>query len=146
MAADLIAAVVAQLQNNSPCATAFGDSPSTPKFQSIQAFKAVLPYVRVLELPTSDMFQSAGQDGSPNYFEHGQLQVDVFATGESSARSLGKLVAAALNDAPLTFDDGKLLELRITSSFFAPEPDPGPGTAIVYHRVLTFLYAIQRSL
>lgn len=143
---DFPAAVIAALQGNIACAQAFGDSASTPKFQGVQAFKAAPPYARVLEMPASDTFQSMGSDGLTDYFERGELQLDIFAASESSARSLGKLAAAALNDAPLTFADGTLLELRQSRAFFTPEPDPGPGISVVYHRVILFLYVIQRNL
>jgi|SRR5579863_10472327 len=146
MAVDFLAAVSATLSANLACATAFGDSPSTPKFQAIQAFKAELPYCRLLELTTAMNFQSAGGDNLPKYFERGTLQVDVFANSARTARTLGVLVAAALNDVPMTFDDGLLLELRISGAAFVPEPDIGAGVAVAYHRVLTFLYMIQRSL
>jgi hypothetical protein len=145
IAPDFPAAVIAALQGNTACARAFGDSPATPKFHGVQAFKAAPPYARILELPASDTFQSTGSDGLTSSFERGELQLDVFATSESSARSLGKLAAAPLNDAPLVFADGTLLELRQSRAFFTPEPDAGPGVAIVYHRVILFLYVIQRS-
>lgn len=146
MAPDFPAAVIAALQANAACAQAFGDSASTPKFQGVQAFKAALPYARILEMPAADTFQSMGADGLTDYFERGELQLDVFAASESSARSLGKLTASVLNDAPLVFADGTLLELRQSRAYFTPEPDAGPGTAIVYHRVILFLYLIQRKL
>lgn len=146
IAPDFAAAVIAALQGNARCAQAFGDSASTPRFQGIQAFRAVLPYARILELPANGSFQSIGSDGLTSYFERGELQLDVFAGSELSARSLGRLAAAALNDAALAFADGTLLELRQSRAFFTPEPDPGPGMAIVYHRVILFLYVIQRNL
>ena len=146
-AADFVAAVVATLQGNAACALAFGNSPSTPKFQGIQAATAVaLPYARILELPADTTFESADGAGVIHYYEAGELQVDVFATSESQARTLSRLVAAALDDAPLVFATGTCLEIRQSRAFFTPEPDAGPGAAIVYHRVVSFRYRNQSSL
>jgi hypothetical protein len=144
---DFPAAVIAALQQNGACAQAFGDSAQSPKFHGVQAATGVqLPYARVLELPADEQFESADGAGVVHYYEAGELQLDVFAASESSARSLGKLAAAALNDAPLLFADGQLLELRQSRAFFAPEPDAGPGAAVVYHRVVLFRYRVQRTL
>lgn len=147
IASDFIAAVVAQLQQTGSVASAFGDTTTTPKFQGTVAFRpAALPFARLIEVGEESLFQSIGSDGATVHLDRGELQVDVFATSEASARSLGRLVAAALNDAPIVFADGTLLELRQSRSFFVPEPDPGPGAAVVYHRVVLFTYLIQRSL
>lgn len=144
--ADFVAAVTAQLGAVASVARAFGHSPSTPKFQGIQAATAVaLPYARILELPADTTFESADGAGVIHYYEAGELQVDVFATSESQARTLGRLVASALDDAPLIFATGTCLEIRRSRAFFTPEPDAGPGTAIVYHRVLLFRYRLQSN-
>lgn len=146
IAPDFPASVVQALRQNSACATAFGDTNSTPKIWGVQGFKAVIPFCRILEVSASDTFQSMGADGLICYFERGELQIDVFASNESTARALGALVRAVLNDAPLVFADGALLELRQTAAHFVPEPDPGPGLPAVSHYVLRFLYSIQRNL
>lgn len=144
---DFAAAVIAALEQNGACAAAFGDTPASPRFHGVQAATAVpVPYARVLELPAGATFESADGAGLVHYYEAGELQLDVFAASESSARSLGKLAAAALNDAPLVFADGQLLELRQARAFFVPEPEAGPGLALVYHRVLLFQYRLQRTL
>ena len=159
--ADFPAAVVAALQANSACATAFGSTGNNNKFFGVYAMRTAaspnttpgnqgaiqLPYARVLEVGGNETWNSGAPASQVLYYERGILQIDVFATSESQARSLGKLVAAALNDGNLTFADGGLLECRLTSQRFIPEPDSGVGgVAAVYHRVLEFLYVIEYSM
>jgi hypothetical protein len=144
MAADFMAAVIGVLNADPDVVAAFNSSSTHPKFQSIQNFKANLPFARLLEVASDDMFQSGPTSAVLYYFERGILQVDVFDVSERSARANGRLIARALNDAELSFDDGGNLELRQSRRFFVPEPDSGTaGTAVVFHYIVEFTYMNQ---
>ncbi len=145
-APDFVAAIVAGLQANAACATAFGSTAITPKFQGTQAFRADLPYARILEVSADDVFQSIGPGTIVSYFEHGVIQIDVFADAMTTARSLGVIITGIMNTTQFVFDDGTLLEVRIRHAAFIPEPAPAPGAVIAYHRMLQFAYVIQRQL
>ncbi len=158
---DFPAAVIAALQANVACATAFNSSAQTPKFFGTMAARTTAspntlpggvttppqpPYARVLEVGGDEMWQSGPTSPLILYRERGILQIDVFDVSESGARAKSKLIFNVVNDGDLTFADGGLLECRLSRQFFVPEPDPGPGgVAFVFHRVQEYRYVIEYS-
>ncbi|MDR3632622.1 MAG: hypothetical protein P4L84_02230 [Isosphaeraceae bacterium] len=150
---DLPAAVIAWLRLSPAIVTAFGETLTTTPpvyklFGDWNSTKSPMPYLVYQEL-----FEGPGNYQSPNSrgvvygFPTGQFQISIFAAGKRQGRVLAEMVAASLNDAPLTFADGVLLELRLDSMHAIPEGDIGPGGVVTaYHFALTFLYRVQRSL
>lgn len=147
---DLPAAVVLWLRHYPGIASAFGETlPSSPKlFGDWNLANAQMPYLVYQEVMEGNYgFQSIDAFGQTLAFPQGQFQISVFATSKRQGRVLAEQVAAALNDAPLTFGDGVLLELRLESIHAIPEGAIGPGgSASAYHFAMTFLYRVQRNL
>lgn len=104
------------------------------------------PYVVLIEPGEDEQFQSQGEgDAEPSSITMGDIQVSVFADDRGQAATIGKLVRDTLKDAEMIFDFGTLLEFRPNRQFFSPEPEAGLGEPSIFHRVLMFHYAIQRS-
>lgn len=104
------------------------------------------PYARV-----GDLDEDADYDGldahSAPYDDTGAFPILVLASTDAQAKALGKLVAAALNDAPLRFADGELLQIR-RGPRGAPvlDPSPAPGGEACWVVHLIFRTICSRTL
>ncbi len=135
----MVSAFGENLAANPPMYKLFGDWNST---------KSPMPYLVYQEVfeGTGD-YESADPTGLIHGYPQGRFQVSIFAAGKKQGRDLARLVAWTLNDAPLTFADGVLLELRLDSIHAIPEGNIGPsGVVTAYHFALTFLYRVERYL
>lgn len=148
---DLMAAVVAKLRGTAEVTLALGEVLSDPKTIKIHAddmaFRCDLPWLTYGEPESEDSYMSPGADGSKVRIEEGTFVITVSAAGKRQARAIGDLVYAALNDADLTFDDGRLMYLRARKPSFAPASTDGASVSNVaaYRRVIAFDFMIQRN-
>jgi hypothetical protein len=125
---------------------AFGEAPGAPRLFGEKAENLPPPPYLVFEEPAEQLeFESADELGVAHAFGQGQLTAGIVAAGKKQARDLGRLVAATLRDAPLTFQDGVLLEIRPRDPYSPRIDDPGVGSPARYQRIVEFYYVVQRS-
>lgn len=149
---DLPAAIMQWLRQNPTVVAAFGDTATTPKFFGDKATWNKLPempylvYDEIYEGP--GLYESADDRGITHLFPEGQFQIAVFTKQKIQGRNLARMLKNVLNDAPLTFEDGILLELRWSEEMsMVADGSPGQGSAPTYYqRVVTFLYRVQREM
>jgi hypothetical protein len=151
--ADLIDAVIAQLEQDVAVTTAFGDTwnqvlqTGTAKFFADLADQVPAPYAVLQELDESYDYMTRVAGGVVNYTAPGQMQVDIWAPDRLQARQLGFVVAKSLNDAPLAWPDQTLMEFRLIRSMFIPSPaGSGPGVPIMFHRMFLFEYVYSGAI
>ena len=144
MAPDLVAAMIERIRDQ--CGALLGDTPTTPKIFADYAGPVAMPYVSLFEIDETDAYQSWSRDQVITYVVDGTIQVSIFARVRLQSRDLGRAIETCLIDAPLEFADGELLEMRSLSKLFQVESDLGPDAPTIYHRILTFHYAIQRAV
>lgn len=138
---DLVAAVVARLRDwdGGAIATALG---GTKKIWSDEAMGSPeLPWVRVTEIGETPSYMT----GLP-YTANGMLQVSLFCPQKKLGRDTGRLIMAALDLAPLEFDDGRAMNFLHGRSFWVPTENVGVGVPTTYHYAIQFDYTVQRSL
>lgn len=144
--ADFMSQVVAWLEQSVALLSALGQTDATPKiFGDVADGSPSPPYLVITETNETPQYQGPDSTGTAYHFDRGTIAVHIFASGKTQARSIGRLVADQLNDAPIAPDDGTLLELRQSAAAFIPIGEIGPGTTTVTCRLLTFLYLIQRA-
>lgn len=153
---DLPAAIIQWLSITPAVTSAFGHTATTPKFYGDfvpnqypgTQTPTAMPYLAYVEIgETGWGWQSANAAGAVYGFPLGQFQISVWAASKKQGRDLARQVAHTLNDAPLTFADGVLLEFRLDSIVGIPEGEIGAGsTATVYHFAMTYRYRVKRSL
>jgi hypothetical protein len=152
---DLVAAALDWLRLYPPVSvpsvvTAFGEQYASPGLKKLWTDKAEgspkLPYMVVTEVSETVDYESPDDSGVAHGFGLGTLQLSVFAATKIQARQLGELVASCLKDAPLTFADGVLMELRPAGRYFEVEDDVAAGSATLYHRIIDFQYKVQRAV
>ena len=143
---DLVAAIIAWLRQQQAIVAAFGDSATTPKFGSdLVSTKTAPPYLTFFEPDEDESYESADFTGLPSSLTDGTLGCDLVGTGKLQVRQLAEQVAAVVNDAPLTFQDGVLVYLRRTTRKFPTFTETGPGTnVLIYKRYMEFDYKIER--
>lgn len=102
------------------------------------------PYVVIYSAIESPdyMTDASGVD----YIDSGSFQASVFAEGRVAARDIGRQVESALNDAPLTFDDGTLMVLRREWRNVEMDPDRDPAGKPLWACQVQFAYECQRTL
>jgi hypothetical protein len=106
-----------------------------------------LPYA-VLGDPDGDI---SGEAGNPaNETDIGSFRIQVYATTRSSARSLCRSVADAIEAADaagsITFDEGALLYLRRSGSGIDQlDPDPGPSGQDVWSHTIQFRAIVEAA-
>jgi hypothetical protein len=148
---DLIAAIVAWLRANSAVVSALGENQSLPNMTKIWSDRPEgqpdLPYLVILE-PDAESRTHQSIDWSGTIFAMCRSHVRMhFATsGKTQARSLMKLIASSLDDAPLSFSDGTLLYLRSEDSYAPNYNELPPLAPNAYERVLPFLYVVERAM
>lgn len=99
-----------------------------------------VPYARIQEITRRPSFTTG-----PGYTEQIDLQLSIFATGESDAEARGSLVAAALDFVRLTFADGYLMVMVRTGGLLMIDPEPGPDGRTVFHRAWTYRALVGRN-
>ena len=136
--------MVAWLGQNSAVTSAFG---GTPFYAETVTPEVAYPYAYYEEPSEDETFQSRDQSGQVQYFGRGEITWNVVTSGKLTSRQLGNLIGSALNDAPLTFLDGTLLELRWSNPWSQPIRELGAANNIpAFRRVLVFTYMVQRTL
>jgi len=145
---DLLAAVADWLESDDDVVMALGhDAEDDPRIFSDEARGCELPYLVIVDVSDVPSYESLDSDSSIPITQRAQVQVSVFANGKTESKTLAKLVRNSLNDAPLVFDEGVLLYLRLDSDRGIPEPRPGPGSQVtVYHRALTFSAIVESTM
>lgn len=148
MAADLVSAVVDRMRAYSPLISAIGENVTTPHGTKIWVDFAEgrpsPPWITIVELGESITHDSPDQTGLAGSYATGDIQVSVFATGKKQSRSIGQMVILALVDAPLTLDDGYLIEIRDSSRNVQVEHAIAPGYPTIYHYFVVFTYQVGR--
>lgn len=146
---DLPAAIIGWLRANPTVVAAFAEntaSPATTKFWADAARRGVaLPWAVYEEASSDLLFMTVTGTVAPS-IETGQLRFKVVAAEKKQARDLGRLLAETLNDAPLVFDDGLLMNFRARSSFFVPVETCCADHPNAYARVILFDFMVNRSV
>jgi hypothetical protein len=143
---DLPSAAVAYLRTDATLVSLLGDSGSTPKYFAEKAENSpALPWVTYHEPDESR--QPGGRDGSGvmNYYGRGHLVFRVTGLSRRQARSISDRIAVVLEDAPLGFADGVLLEITFVDAKWVPVVDPSVGSVTAYARAVEFVYVVQRT-
>jgi hypothetical protein len=147
VAQDLLDAIVSTLENNAAFTAAFGDTwnqaaqTGTAKVFADFADQFALPYAVLTETGETYEYMTHVSGGAVNFISPGQLQCDIWAAGRFQTRTLGWVVAKALNDASLVWPLENEMHFRLVRSLFAPMPgQSGAGVPIVFHRVFYFEY------
>jgi hypothetical protein len=104
-----------------------------------------LPWLRVEEVGETQGYEAPESDGLSHYYGQGVLQISVFHAGLKAARDIRRQVIAALNDAPLAFDDGALMLLAVANPSMPVLSEVGPAAAVIYHAIATFNYIVDRT-
>ena len=146
--ASLPEAMVGRLRSMPSVVAAFGEDTSalaTTKFWADFAEAGVqLPWAVYEELDGDVMYMTpaAGRVAS---IESGQIRWTIAGEGRKAVRDLGKLIVTVLNDAPLLFTDGQLMDLRARKPFFVPAANFAPNVPHAAVRVLVFDYMLSRT-
>ena len=143
---DLFEAVCLWLEQYPGLALAFGHTSATPKFLAEPAARGTdPPYLVYSEDSEPLSYQTAGTGYPISAVGEGVFFLSIYASGKTSARTLGRQVASALSDAPLTFADGELLYLRPSNLKFPIVKTIAPGGNVAaYQRLLEFRYIVDR--
>lgn len=154
----LIEQVILTLESSPIFTTAFGDNydqatmTGTAKVFADFADQVPLPYVVLTEPGESYDFMSASQGppsgGWTNYVATGQMAAEIYASSRFEVRTLGFIIASALNDKPFYWAGiNDQLTFRMLSSQFVPTTDPsGPIAPIMFRRIFVFEYVYSASL
>jgi len=142
-----------QLRTVSAVTSAFGDTwnPTTntgvAKFFDDFAGQATEPYLVCMEIGESYEFMTRSVGLTlADYIATGQMSIYIYQSDRQAARALGVLVAAALNDEPMTWTGSQLMEFRMKQASFIPIGTPGPGVPVVFSRLLIFDYVYSSSI
>lgn len=145
---DLFEAVIARIKADATCAGLLtgGVSSAEPATSQATGTPAVdmKPFAIVTEVGSSRDYMAKNFDAS--FIEDGSLQVSVFARTRAFAVAGGNAVAAALNDAPLTFTGGVLMYLRQTNRYASRDTSLGVGGAAVWQEIREFRYLFSGSV
>lgn len=147
---DLFEAIIQHLLASQPLVAAFGDDPSTLRTTKIWADQSQpgvdLPRASYEDSEEVRTPMSRDQFGLVNTVCRGQFTFHVTAAEKLQARQLADEIARLLDDAPLAFADGVLLELTPTKSDSVDVTDPqSNGAIIAYARTVSFVYIVQRN-
>jgi hypothetical protein len=147
---DLMDAVVAQLRATPAVVTALAEDTSSPSTTKIWAddlatAEPSLPWLTYQETSENLSPESVGPDAAIDYIGSGQFLLTLCTADKLECRQTAYLIVAALNDVPLVFSDGQLLELRHTNPSAPTVPAIGPHSATIYQRVLSFEYIVVRT-
>lgn len=146
---DLPAAMIGWLRSQPTIVAAFGEdtsAPATTKFWADAARQGVaLPWA-VYEEVDGELAAMTAAGGVTCRIETGLVRFVVVAEGKRAARDLGRMVMKGLDDAPLVFDDGRLMYLRARRPFFAPAGTLAPNSPGASARVVVFETMVQRTV
>lgn len=144
MPADLGDAAFGHLVADAVCVAAFG----RPNWlwDDVAPVGSPLPYAAMADVSAQAGYESQDADGSIPCEDEISFQVSAFAATKPRARSLGRLVAAALNDAPLAFDAGTLRYLRRGATHVEQCDVKGPNNVNIYQCVVQFDAVVDRTL
>lgn len=145
---DLVDATIQHLRTT--VNTQFGDTwngtSGTIKFFADYASDFALPYLVVFEIGETYDYMTQAPAGDYEFTSPGQLGIHVYQSGRITCRQLGFLVAAALNDAALTWTGGTLMSIRLAQAAFIPVTEVGPSTPTTFKRLLVFEYMYSGSI
>ncbi|WP_406699229.1 hypothetical protein V5E97_10165 [Singulisphaera sp. Ch08] len=145
---DLPAAMIGHLRATPAVVTAFGENRAalaTTKFWADSARRGVILPWAVYEETDSDITYMTTTGSVAPSIETGQIRFKVVSDEKKMARDLGRLLAETLNDAPLVFDDGLLMNLRARTPFSVPIAHVCADHPTAYARVIVFDYMVNRS-
>jgi hypothetical protein len=146
--ADLPSAMLGRLRAMPTVVAAFAEdisATSTTKFWADFAPTGVsLPWAIYEELGGDVQYMTPAR-GHVSSIETGQVRWRIVGQGRKAVRELGRILAAALNDGPLLFAAGQLMELRARRPSFAPAADIAPGAPHAVVRVVVFDYMLSRT-
>ncbi|SIN70650.1 Protein of unknown function [Singulisphaera sp. GP187] len=147
-APDLPAAMIAWLRASPSVVAAFAEntaSPTTTKFWADEARRGVgLPWAVYEETGSDLIYMTVTESVAPS-IETGQIRFTVVSAEKKRTRDLGRLVAETLNDAPLVFDDGLLMNLRARTPFSVPIEHVSADHPAAYARVIVFDFMVNRA-
>lgn len=96
-----------------------------------------LPYILLAE----NLENRRTADQGRNYVDSGTIEISTFNAGKSITRSIAKAIANSLNDAPLIYQDGYLMELRQKSRpLVIQDPIDFARGSNVWQEVRSFAY------
>jgi hypothetical protein len=135
---DLLAAIIAWLRTNDggSVATAFGDTPSTPKFFPRREFGKLPPYATFEEPQSDDEYSSDG-----NYIVTGIILATIYSSsGQVESKRLADLVRRSLNDAPLVYANERLMKFRSVSRNVVIPDTSVPLAPSLFQRPVVFSF------
>lgn len=98
---------------------------------------------------------AVAEDGAGASIEHmtesptirnGSASASFYATSKSASKALGRQFKDAIKDAPLRFEEGRLMYLRASQIYGGLlDPSPGPGGGKVYRTLVLFDYVYSTS-
>jgi hypothetical protein len=146
--ADLPSAMLGRLRSMPTVVSAFAEDTSlasTTKFWADFAPAGVILPWAVYEEVDGDIQYMTPRAGHVASIETGQVRWTIVGEGRRAVRDLGRVLATVLDDAPLEFAGGQLMEIRARKPFFAPVRDLAPGTPHAVARVVVFDYMLSRT-
>lgn len=141
----LIAAVIAQLRSwgGGTLAVALGDTPSTPKIWFGTALGSpLLPFIVINLVSSEKPIYTTGNA----YIGVGSFDIAVYGVNKFDVSRLADMTDDALDDAPLTFADGRLMVLRHAGRVESDPETPGVSGIVEYQCLIPYSYTVQRSL
>lgn len=139
--ADLPAAMVGYLRSQPSVVSAFGDDTSslaTKKFWGDAVRPGVnLPWA-VYDEPDSQTMWMTEANGVKPFLRDATIRFLIVGEGKSNVRSLADMLTKTLNDAPLQWTGGALLNFREKQASFVPVGDLAPNATDAYARVVLF--------
>lgn len=139
--ADLPAAMLGHLRAQPSLVAAFGEDTSalaTTKFWPDFARSGVdLPWA-VYDEPDGTTTWMTAANGITPFLREATIRFVVVGQGKSAVRALADQITTTLNDAPLQWSGGQLMNFRERKSMFVPVGDLAPGAPEAYARVVLF--------
>lgn len=142
----IVSPAVARLTASPALASALGHNASalwtTKVWADFARYQPAPPWLVVYEVDGGTEFESFDQQGNPHYYFDGTLSVDVYATSADQARLLSRLLMDSLDDAPLSSDRWRVLEIRHASESFDSLVDSGLWVPATFSRSVVFRYKL----
>lgn len=127
---DLIEAIVAKIKADATCASLLTGGVYVDLGR--QGALTAGPMVVITEVGGSPRWTAGGGSERATRIDDLTIQASCYATSRATAKTCGNAVAAALNDASLTFTEGTLCYIRQTNRYANRDMDLGPGGATVW--------------
>jgi len=103
---------------------------------------SVFPYLILVEVANSHR----DSDTSYGRIIDGQIQASIFGTGRVATRTLGRTLYTAVNNAPLLFQEGQLMYLRLESRMTARDPERSPGGLPIWVEFQSYSYKFSQYI